>query len=70
MKLTYGIEVDCANCAAKMEAALSRLEGVSSARVNYLTQRLTLETERDPEILLPLVVKTCRKVDADFELKR
>ena len=70
MKLSYKIEVDCANCAAKMEAALSRLEGVASARVNYLTQRLSLETEREPETLLPLVVKTCRKIDADFELKR
>ena len=70
MKLSYSIEVDCANCAAKMEAALNRLEGVTSARVNYLTQKLSLETDADPEKLLPQVVKACKRVDADFELKR
>ena len=70
MKLSYSVEVDCANCAAKMEAALNRLEGVTSARVNDLTQKLSLETDADPEKLLPLVVKTCKRVDADFALKR
>ena len=67
MKLTYSIEVDCANCAAKMEAALNRMESVTSARVNYLTQKLTLDAA-DPDALLPLVEKTCKRVDADFAL--
>ena len=70
MKKTYRVEVDCANCAAKMEAALGKLEGVTRASVNYLTQKLTLETEGDPDALLPQVVKACKKVDADFSLAR
>ena len=70
MKKSYAIEVDCANCAAKMEAAVRKLEGVKSATISYLTQKLTLETEGDPAELLPLVEKTCKKVDSDFELKK
>lgn len=67
MKKTYKIEVDCANCAAKMEAAVCKLEGVEKASVNYLTQKLTLEAS-NPDALLPLVEKTCKRVDADFAL--
>ena len=69
MKKTYPIEVDCANCAAKMETAVGKLAGVKHVTVSYLTQKLTLETDGDPAELLPLVEKTCKKVDADFELK-
>lgn len=67
MKKSYRIEVDCANCAAKMENALRKLAGVERATVNYLTQKLTVEAE-DPEALLSDIVKTCKRVDADFEL--
>lgn len=70
MKKTYRIEVDCANCASKMESALGKLEGVTKASVSYLTQKLTLETEGDPDALLDQVVRTCKKVDADFSLAR
>ena len=69
MKKSYKIEVDCANCAAKMEAAVCKLEGVTKATVNYLTQKLTIETERDLSELMPLVAKTCKKVDADFSIE-
>lgn len=67
MKKTYRIEVDCANCVAKMESALQKLAGVQRATVSYLTQKLTVEAE-DPAALLPDIVKTCKRVDADFEL--
>ncbi len=67
MKKSYRIEVDCANCAAKMERALGKLPGVQRATVSYLTQKLSVEAE-DPEALLPDIVKTCKRVDADFEL--
>lgn len=67
MKKSYRIEVDCANCAAKMEAALQRMAGVQRATVSYLTQKLTVEAE-DPAALLPEIVKTCKRVDADFAL--
>lgn len=70
MKKSYRIEVDCAYCAAKMESALQKLAGVQRATVSYLTQKLTVEAEGDPEALLPDIVKTCKRVDADFALLR
>ena len=66
MKKTFKIEVDCANCAAKIETALNKLDGVSKATVNFLTQKMTIETDGDIEILLPLIEKTGRRIDADF----
>ena len=69
MKKSYKIEVDCANCAAKMETALNKLEGVTKATVSFLTQKLTLETEDDNQTaLLETVRKTCSRVDPDFRL--
>ena len=68
MKKTYKIEVDCANCAAKIEAALNKLDGVNRATVNFLTQKLTIESDGDIVALLPLIEKTGKKVDDDFEI--
>lgn len=68
MKKTFKIEVDCANCAAKIETALNKLDGVSKATVNFLTQKMTIETDGDIEILLPLIEKTGKKVDDDFAI--
>ena len=45
MKRKFDIEVDCANCAAKIEAAIQKIEGVQSASVSFMTQKLTLEAE-------------------------
>ena len=66
MKKTYKIEVDCANCAAKIESALNKLEGVERATVSFLTQKLTVEGEGDPDALLPAIEKAGKKVDGDF----
>lgn len=61
--------VDCANCAAKMEEGIKKLEGVNDARVNFLTQKLVLDTDaEDIEALLKKVVEVCKKVDADCEI--
>lgn len=71
MKKTYKIEVDCANCAAKMEAAVSKLPGVAGAVVNYMTQKMTLEFAdgADTAAVLQAVTKTCKKVDSDFSIQ-
>ena len=45
MKKTYAIEVDCANCANLIEEAAGKTEGVASAVVNFMTQKLTLEAD-------------------------
>ena len=70
MKKTYKIEVDCANCAAKMEAAVAKLDGVSAVTVNFLSQKMVLETEaEDQSQVLKAVVKTCRKIEPEFEIE-
>lgn len=69
MKKTYKVEVDCANCAAKMEAGVKKLPGVVDAVISFMTQKLTLETEADDQTaILAEVKKTCKRVDSDFEL--
>ena len=57
-------DLDCANCAAKMEEAISKIEGVTAARVSYLAQKLILEADdaRLDEIMAE-VVKTCRRIE-------
>ena len=61
--------VDCANCAAKMEEGIKKLDGVTDARVNFLTQKLVIDSERvDWDSLMKDVLKVCRKVDSDVEI--
>lgn len=59
-------DLDCANCAAKMEAAVKRLEGVTDANVSFMTQKMTIEAEdsRFDEIMKE-VVAACKKVEPD-----
>lgn len=64
------MNVDCANCAAKMEEGIKKLSGVRDARVNFLTQKLILDAETDDfDTLMRLVIEVCQNVDADFEIK-
>ena len=67
MKKVYRMEdLDCAHCAAKMEAAIAKLDGVKSVTISFLTQKLTLETEGDDQTeLMKQVVKLCKKVEPD-----
>ena len=65
MKKKFKMEnLDCANCAAKMEAAIKKIPGVTDAAMNFMTQKLTLEAEdsRFDEILAE-AQKCCDKVD-------
>lgn len=69
MKKTYKIEVDCANCASKMERAVGKIDGVTAVTVSFLTQKMTIETDRDSlDGILPLAVKACKKVEPDCEV--
>ena len=70
MKKTYQIEVDCANCANKMESAVKKTAGVQDAAVNFMTQKLTVEFEDgvDPAATMQAVLKNCKKVDSDCEI--
>ena len=59
-------DLDCANCAAKMERSIAKLDGVKQVSVSFLTQKLTLETEGDDQTeLMQQVVRLCKKVEPD-----
>ena len=70
MKKVYKLEdLDCANCAAKMERSIAKINGVVSANVSFMAQRLTIEADdaRFDEIMKE-VVKTCKKVEPDCRI--
>ena len=59
-------DVDCANCAAKMEEAIKRIEGVADANVSFMTQKMTIEAEESRfDEIMKEVVAVCRKVEPD-----
>lgn len=70
MKKTYKIDVDCANCANKMEAAANETEGVKSATVNFMTLKMIVEFDegQDPKSVMKQVLKNCKKVEDDCEI--
>ena len=65
MKKTYKIEVDCANCANKMEEAAKRTAGVKDATVNFMMFKMNVEFEdgQDPKAVMKEVLKNCKKVE-------
>lgn len=70
MKKKFTIEVDCANCARKMEEAANKIEGVT-ATVSFMQQKLIVEAPDDRfEALMDQVVKACKKVEPDCEIAR
>ncbi len=70
MKKTYKIEVDCANCAAKMEQAANSVAGVESATVSYMTQKMQVVFAEgaDPHAVMENVLSVCKKVEDDCEI--
>ncbi len=70
VKKSYKIEVDCANCANKMEDAANNTEGVEKAVVNFMTLKMNVEFKdgADPKEVMPKVLKNCRKVEDDCEI--
>ncbi len=67
MKKTFKLEdLDCANCAAKMETAIRKLDGVKNATVSYMAQKLTLEAEDERfDEVLKAAVKCIARVEPD-----
>ena len=70
MKKIYNLrDLDCANCAAKMEEAIAKIEGVKSVNVSFLTQKMTLEAEDENfQKTLKAVIKACKKIEPDCEI--
>ena len=69
MKKRYKFEVDCANCAAKVEEAVKKIDGVNAATVNFMAQKMVLDADdaRFDEILQE-VIAVAKKVEPDCEL--
>ncbi len=70
MTKTYKIEVDCANCAAKMEEAAGKVEGVVKATVNFMTLKMKVEFAEgsDEKTVMQAVVNACKRVEDDCEI--
>ncbi len=70
MKKVYKIDVDCANCANKMEEATKKTTGVKNAVVNFMALKMTVEFEEDVNIdeVMKNVIKNCKKVEDDCEI--
>jgi cation transport ATPase len=70
MKKSYKIEVDCANCANKMEDAAKKTPGVKDAVVNFMALKMSVEFEEgaDPKTVMKDVLKNCKKVEDDCEI--
>ena len=61
------VDLDCANCAQKMEDAINKLPGVTAATVSFMTQKLTIEAD-DIDAVMKDVIKCCKKVEPDCEI--
>ena len=70
MKKTYKIDVDCANCANKMEEAAKNTSGIKDASVNFMTLKMKVEFDEsaDADTVMKEVLKNCKKVERDCEI--
>lgn len=70
MKKTYKIDVDCANCANKMEVATKETPGVKDATLNFMALKLTVDFEEgvDRKQVMENVLENCKKVEPDCEI--
>lgn len=70
MKFKYTIEgIDCPNCAAKLAAMMEKLDGVDSAKINFLSEKLTVESSLDESVLLSLLRKTAKAFESGITVK-
>ena len=72
MKKVYNLEdLDCANCARKMEDAIKKIDGVKDCSVNFLTQKMTIEFEDNADVkgVMKNIVKACKRVEPDCTIE-
>ncbi len=72
MKKKFNLQdLDCANCAAKMEEAIKKIDGVNDASVNFMTQKMTVDAADDRfDAIMDQIVKVCAKVEPDCVIMR
>ena len=70
MKKTYAIDVDCANCANKMEIAANNVDGVANATVNFMMLKMNVEFDENADVkaVMKDVLKNCKRVEDDCEI--
>ena len=70
MKKSYKIDVDCANCANKMDEAAKKTEGVKDATVNFMMLKMNVEFDENADIksVMKDVLKNCKRVEDDCEI--
>ena len=70
MKKSYKIDVDCANCANKMEEAAKKTEGIKDATVNFMMLKMNVEFNENADIksVMKDVLKNCKRVEDDCEI--
>ncbi len=70
MKKKFKCEIDCANCAAKVEEAVKKLDGVNDAKVNFVMQKFTLDADDERfDDILKLAIETGKKIEPDFSVE-
>ena len=72
MKKKFNLQdLDCANCAAKMEEAIKKIDGVNDATMSFMTQKLTIDAADDRfDAIMDEVEKVCAKVEPDMKILR
>ena len=72
MKKKYKLQdLDCAHCAAKMEEAIKKIDGVNDAAISFMTQKLTIDADDEKfDSIMDKVVEECRKVEPDCTVVR
>ncbi|WP_314020703.1 cation transporter [Mogibacterium diversum] len=71
MKKKFKCEIDCANCAAKVEDAINNLDGVEEAKVNFMAQKFTLVADDDRfDEILEAAIKAGKKIEPDFTVEK
>ena len=69
MKKKYDCEIDCANCAAEVQDAISKINGVESAKVNFMMQKFTLEAEDERfDEILKEAIRIGKTIEPDFKV--
>ena len=70
MKKKFKCEIDCANCAAKVQDAILKIDGVNNASVNFMTQKFMLEADDDRfDEILKEAVRVGQRIESDFEVE-
>ena len=70
MKKKFKCEIDCANCAAKVENAIKKLDGVQDAKVNFMLQKFTLEAADEQfDAILQQAIEVGKKIEPDFAVE-